>query len=415
MTSGADRLAVGEVGAAGVAVEQHVEVVGGTIADRAHDVGVHHVVDQRDVLVADALDVVLAEPVLEHRRALEGLDGDDPRAVLVLQQVAGGDRAGRPGGRHERSQPQITTRRRAHHVEHVGHGAPGDGVVAEVVAELAELVEHEVLGILGEQVARVVDLLDVRLRAVGADHVVDRVLAPLLEPVEPFLAHPFREDRHAAARHDAADRDAATRVVARRRPDRTMAGGVELPRHDPRCQAGVRGEHLVGRDHREAVAEDDDDRAVDTGQVATQHHVVGHGDPAAGEVVVPVHPPQVAGVGALRVGVADETAMVERRRVGELGERRQRDPSLAEPFQRAFQRVAVDHPVGQSELVLERLRMRVGQRHELTFCQSRCATPPKRHSDVSVRSRVAAGCSGRHWRRARRTSRSPSATGRGPW
>ena len=47
-----------------VGVEQHVELVGRAIADRRDDVGVHHVVDQRDVLVADALDVVLAEPVL---------------------------------------------------------------------------------------------------------------------------------------------------------------------------------------------------------------------------------------------------------------------------------------------------------------------------------------------------------------
>ena len=44
-----------------------------------HDVGVHHVVDQRDVLVADPLDVVLAEAVAEHRRALERLDRDDQR------------------------------------------------------------------------------------------------------------------------------------------------------------------------------------------------------------------------------------------------------------------------------------------------------------------------------------------------
>ena len=73
---GVDALAADEVGAAGVGVEQHVELVGGAIADADDDVGVHHVVDQRDVLVADALDVVLAEAVLQHRRALERLDGD---------------------------------------------------------------------------------------------------------------------------------------------------------------------------------------------------------------------------------------------------------------------------------------------------------------------------------------------------
>ena len=109
----------------------------------------------------------------------------------------------------------------------------------------------------------------------------------------------------------------------------------------------------MGGDHREAVAEHDDDRALDAGQRRRQHDVVGHVDPAAGEVVVPVHPPQVAGVGRLRVGVAD-AAGIERRRVGQLGERRQRDPTLAEPVDAVGQRVAVDDPVGQPELVLER-------------------------------------------------------------
>ena len=99
--------AVGQVAEAVVGVEQHVELVGGPVADGHDDVGVHHVVDQRDVLVADALDVVLAEAVLEHRRALERLDGDDPGAVVVLQPVAGGDRAGRSGGAGERGQPQV--------------------------------------------------------------------------------------------------------------------------------------------------------------------------------------------------------------------------------------------------------------------------------------------------------------------
>ena len=73
--------AVGEVAETVVGVEHHVQLVGGPVADRDDDVGVHHVVDQRDVLVADALDVVLAEAVLQHRRALQRLDGDDLRAV----------------------------------------------------------------------------------------------------------------------------------------------------------------------------------------------------------------------------------------------------------------------------------------------------------------------------------------------
>ena len=68
-----DAAALGEVAAPDVGVEQHAEPVGGAVGDRERDVGVQDVVDQRDVLVADPLDVVLAEAVAEHRRALERL------------------------------------------------------------------------------------------------------------------------------------------------------------------------------------------------------------------------------------------------------------------------------------------------------------------------------------------------------
>ena len=86
---GGHALAIGEERPAGVGVEQRVEFVGRLVGDGGDDVGVHHVVDERDVLVADPLDVVLAVAVLEHRRTLECLDGDDAGAVLLLQPVAG--------------------------------------------------------------------------------------------------------------------------------------------------------------------------------------------------------------------------------------------------------------------------------------------------------------------------------------
>ena len=215
-------------------------------------------------------------------------------------------------------------------LEHVTEGAAGDLVVAEVVAELAELVEHEVRRVERERVARVVDLLDVALRADGADDVLGRVVAPLVEPVEALLAHPRGEDRDAAAGHDPADRDAAAGVVAGARPDRAVAGRVELTGDDARREAGVRGEHLVRGDHREAVAEHDDDRAVDPGELLRQHDVVRDVDAIAGEVVVPVDAEQVARVGGVLVD-AGRQRPVDRRRIGELGERRQDDAPLAEP------------------------------------------------------------------------------------
>ena len=274
------------------------------------------------MLVADALDVVLAEPVLEHRRTLEGFDGDDLRAVVVLQPVAGGDGPGRAGGRRERCQVELATLPAelvADGVEDVTECSTGDPVVPEVVAELGELVEHEVAGVEPELVAGVVDLLDVRLGAVGSDHVLGGVGAPSVEPVEALLAHAFGEDGHAAAGHDAADGDAATGVVARRRPDGPVMGGVELAGDDPGRKAGVGGQHLVRGDHREPVAEDDDDGARDAGEARRQHDVIRYVDSAACEVVVPVDPPQVASVGSLR----------DRRRRPSDDGRRSTDPRAA--------------------------------------------------------------------------------------
>ena len=53
------------------------------------------------MLVADALDVVLAEAVHEQRRAFDRFDHGDLGAVLGLQIVAGGERAGRAAGGDE--------------------------------------------------------------------------------------------------------------------------------------------------------------------------------------------------------------------------------------------------------------------------------------------------------------------------
>jgi len=76
-----------QVAPARVGVGEHVQRVGGTVRDGDHDIGRHHVVDQGHVLVADALDVVLAEPVVQQGRALQRFDGDGERPEPVLQVV----------------------------------------------------------------------------------------------------------------------------------------------------------------------------------------------------------------------------------------------------------------------------------------------------------------------------------------
>ena len=81
---GIDLAPARHIGAPCIAAEEQVESVARVVGHADHDVGVHDVVDQRDVLVADALDVVLAIAVLEHGRAFERLDGDDLGAVPLL-------------------------------------------------------------------------------------------------------------------------------------------------------------------------------------------------------------------------------------------------------------------------------------------------------------------------------------------
>src|SRR3954469_15840618 len=132
---GIDLAPSGEIAPAGIAAEEQVEPIARCVRDADHQVGVHDVVDERDVLVPDALDIVLAIAVLEHGRAFERLDGGDLRAVALLQEVAGRDGAGRARRRDEGRQPQgrvLALEMREHAIE----GGARAGVVDEVVREL---------------------------------------------------------------------------------------------------------------------------------------------------------------------------------------------------------------------------------------------------------------------------------------
>ena len=62
-------------------VEEPQEAHAVLVVDGGHGVGVADVVDPGHVLVADALDAVVAEAVHEQRRALQRLGGDDAAAA----------------------------------------------------------------------------------------------------------------------------------------------------------------------------------------------------------------------------------------------------------------------------------------------------------------------------------------------
>ncbi len=295
------------------------------------------------MLVADPLDVVLAEPVGQHRGALEGLHGHRPGAQPLLEVVAGGDRPGGPGGRDE-GRGAGTGPRRRDVPEHALQGGAREHVVGDVVPELAELVEDHGVRLAVQLRAAVVDLLDVALGARRPDD-VGRVRDPALEPLEPLPAHPGRQDRDAPAAHDPRDRHAAPAVVARGGPDGPLGGGIELPGHDPRREAPVGGDDLVRPDHREPVTQGDHDRRRDAGQLRGQHHVFRdvHA-PGPARVVEPVRPEQVERVGGAGVDGLEAVPHVRGDQVGfgQLGERRQGDAERPAAIGRAVADVAVD-------------------------------------------------------------------------
>ena len=72
------------------------------VVDGDDHVGVAHVVNPGDVLVADAFDAMAAEAAAEQRGAFERFDGGDADVrMLRAEEVAGGDGAGRAGGGDE--------------------------------------------------------------------------------------------------------------------------------------------------------------------------------------------------------------------------------------------------------------------------------------------------------------------------
>ena len=305
--------------------------------------------NERNVFVADALDVVFAVAVLQHGRTLERFHRANGCAEQILQAIAGGDGAGRTRGAGERRQAQlIVTGARPHGVEHVGKRIARHLPVHQVVGEFTELVEDEVARILAHVVAGVVNLLHVAFGTRGANDVA-RVARPMIEPVEALLRHSRRQHRHTACTHDLADCHTATRIVTRGWPDGAMLGRVELPGDDARRQAGVGGQHLVCGDHRETIAEHHDDGAFDAGERRRQHDVIGHGNAVARHVVVPMHAEQIACIGRVLVHTFGE-GCVDQTRVGELRKRWQHHVAFTTARDAVFQRFGIDHGVGESEL-----------------------------------------------------------------
>ena len=226
----------------------------------------------------------------------------------------------------------------------------GDGPMDDVVPELRELVEDEVPFVPGEEMAGVVYLLDVAFRSRRAVDVA-RIVHPLLEPAETLPAHALGQHCNGPASEEPRDRHAPAAVVAGRGPDGAVARDVERSGHEARNKAAVCGEHLVGADHREPVAERHDELRPHPGQRLGQHEVLGDIDQRGSvRAVVPVDAKEVTGVGTVGIYPGDllDLCREARRRIGELSDARELYAERPQVSDVPFVAVPVDDPALES-------------------------------------------------------------------
>ncbi len=320
---------IDEVRLAGRVVEEAADRHRRLVVEADGDIGVLDVVDPRDVLVADALDAMLAEPVVEDGRALHRLGGgDDARRIQLLEVVTRADGACRPGGEGNAAEHVVGPH---HRLDRLDHRRAGDRIVPEVVPELVELVEDdEVLARVPQLVALVEDLFDVRLRAGSLDDLARNAF----EPLESLPTHALGQDGNGLAAEQVGVVGAAAAVVPRRRPHRLLRRWVELPGHQPRHQAAERSPDLV-RAGGEPLALEHDDTSIDTRQFLGELEVVDR--PVSATVgdglVVPRDAEQVAGIEIPQAHALQLFLDVVRRetRIPHLGERRDEDVALPRP------------------------------------------------------------------------------------
>ena len=184
---------LGQVGLPRRLVEQAQQAHAVLVVDRRHRVGVADVVDPGHVLVADALDAVVTEAVVEQGGALDGFGGDGLDAsVEGLEVVPGGDGARAACGADVAGQASLLG---LDAIEDVFRGGARDVVVPDGITELLELIEDQVLGVVLQLPALVVDFFHIALAAGGGDHFG----ADLGQPGEALLAHVLGQDGDSSA------------------------------------------------------------------------------------------------------------------------------------------------------------------------------------------------------------------------
>ena len=281
-------------------VEQAQQALAVLVVDGDGHIGVLHVVDPGDVLVADTLDAVAAKAVIQDGGALQGLaHGQLQVGIALLQQITGGHGAGGAGGKAGAGEVLAGL---LDGLEQVGQGVAGDVVVPQGIAHLGELVEDHHGGILLQLPGLVEDLLHVGLAAGGGDDLA----GDGLQPVKTLLGHILGQDGHGLAGQQLGVEGAAAAVVAGGGPHGMVIGSVELTGHQAGSQAAEGGAHLVAAGG-EPLAGHGNDAAGHAGELAGDLHIVGDRlEQTAGllGLVVPGNAEQVDGIHIPQTGVA---------------------------------------------------------------------------------------------------------------
>ena len=210
--------------------------------------------DPGHVLVADALDAVVAEPVAQQGGALEGLAGGQPGAgEPFLEIISGPQGPARAGGGDVPGQPLARGQVLPHQFL---HGRAGDVIVPHGVAHLVELVED------GADPGRISrssqHLSKISLTLDSQPGVAMTSPATVLSQSNRSRDMLLGQDGDGLAGQEGRDIGPAPAVVAGGGPDRLGLLGIELAGGQPGGQAAVGGPHLVGPGGKPASGQNDD-------------------------------------------------------------------------------------------------------------------------------------------------------------
>ncbi len=249
------------------------------------------------MLVSDALDPVTSEPRMQEGGALQCLGRRDPAArAVLLQIVAGPERARRPGRAHPRRQP---VRRSGEPLVGRQHGRARHAIVPQVVAEFVELIEYDRFRAGPPNLpAGVEDLLHVALAPWRRDD-----LGPHpLEPLEALTTHFLGQDGDGCTPQEGAVEHSSPAVVAGRGPHGPMHRRIELAGDEAGHEAAECGAHLVGTG-RESLSDQSHDARRNSGELRRDLERVHLAESTRSTVVTPRDPKQVQRIRRLHVEV----------------------------------------------------------------------------------------------------------------